>query len=147
MISACLTGENCKFNGGNNRRDTLLEILAGHTLIPVCPEVMGGLPTPRTPAEIRDGVVVTKDGRSVDREFRTGAEKTLAIARQMRPDFVVLMSRSPSCGVKQRYDGTFSGRLTDGAGVTAALLLRAGFRVLDAEDTDGIRAALRSEPV
>ena len=147
MISACLTGENCKFNGGNNRRDTLLEMLADHTLIPVCPEVMGGLPTPRTPAEIRDGIVLTKDGRSVDREFRTGAELTLAKALREKPDFVVLMSRSPSCGVKQRYDGTFSGRLTDGAGITAALLIEAGFRVLDAEDTDGIRAALRSEPV
>ncbi|MBQ3954640.1 MAG: DUF523 domain-containing protein [Clostridia bacterium] len=146
MISACLTGENCKYNGGNNRRDALLEMLADHTLIPVCPEIMGGLPTPRTPAEIRDGAVVTKDGRSVDREFRSGAELTLAKAAGERPDLIVLMSRSPSCGVRQRYDGTFSGRLTDGAGVTAALLMKAGFRVLDAEDVDGIRSALRSEP-
>ena len=146
MISACLTGENCKYNGGNNRRDALLEMLADHTLIPVCPEIMGSLPTPRTPAEIRDGAVVTKDGRSVDGEFRTGAELTLAKAVRERPDLIVLMSRSPSCGVRQRYDGTFSGRLTDGAGVTAALLMKAGFRVLDAEDVDGIRSALQSEP-
>lgn len=145
MISACLTGENCKYNGGNNRRDALLEMLADHTLIPVCPEIMGGLPTPRTPAEIRDGAVVTKDGRSVDEEFRTGAELTLAKAARERPDLIVLMSRSPSCGVRQRYDGTFSGRLTDGAGVTAALLMKAGFPVLDAEDVDRIRSALQSE--
>ncbi|MBQ4234476.1 MAG: DUF523 domain-containing protein, partial [Firmicutes bacterium] len=70
MISACLTGENCKYNGGNNLDEKVMELLAGNDIIAVCPEQMGGLPTPRVPSEIKDGLVVTRDGRSVDREFR-----------------------------------------------------------------------------
>ena len=103
-------------------------------MITVCPEQMGGLPTPRVPSEIRDGVVTARDGRIVDKEFRTGAEKCLEIAKREKPDLIVLQSRSPSCGVKQRYDGTFTGTLTDGAGVTAQLLTENGFRCMDVED-------------
>ena len=89
---------------------------------------------PHVPSEIRDGVVTAKDGRIVDSEFRAGAEKCLEIARREQPDLIVLQSRSPSCGVKQRYDGTFSGTLVDGAGVTAQLLMENGFRCVDVED-------------
>ena len=103
-------------------------------LIPICPEQMGGLPTPRVPSEIRDGKVTTSDGRIVDDEFRTGAAKCLKIAIHEQPDLIVLQSRSPSCGVKQRYDGTFTGTLVDGAGVTAQLLMENGFRCVDVED-------------
>ncbi len=134
MVSACLAGENCKYNGGNNRNEKVLELFAGNEVLTVCPEVMGGLPTPRIPAEIRDGEVVNKAGISVDREFRLGAEKCLEIALREQPDLVILQSRSPSCGVKQRYDGSFSGTLVEGAGVTAQLLIQNGFRVVDVED-------------
>lgn len=134
MVSACLTGVNCKYNGGNNRNERLTAFLRAHEVLPVCPEELGGLPTPRTSAELRNGAVVNKDGISVDREFRLGAEKCLALARQEQPDLIILQSRSPSCGVKQRYDGTFSGTLLAGAGVTAALLLAQGFPVVDLED-------------
>ena len=134
MVSACLAGENCKYNGGNNRNEKVLELFAGNEVLTVCPEEMGGLPTPRIPAEIRDGEVVNKAGISVDREFRIGAEKCLEIALREQPDLVILQSRSPSCGVKQRYDGSFSGTLVDGAGVTAQLLIQNGFRVVDVED-------------
>ncbi len=134
MVSACLTGENCKYNGGNNRNEHLMELLAGHEIIPVCPEVMGGLPTPRVPAEIRNGIVTTKDGRAVDREFRDGAQRCLEIALQEQPDLIVLKSRSPSCGVKQRYDGSFSGILVSEPGVSAKLLMQHGFPVTDEED-------------
>lgn len=134
MVSACLAGENCKYNGGNNRNEKVLEFFAGNEVLTVCPEVMGGLPTPRIPAEIRDGEVVNKAGISVDREFRLGAEKCLEIALREQPDLVILQSRSPSCGVKQRYDGSFSGTLVEGAGVTAQLLIQNGFRVVDVED-------------
>ena len=136
MVSACLLGENCKYNGGNNRNEKLLKLLAGKEIVPVCPEVLGGLPTPRVPAEIRDGVVMTKDGRNVDREFRMGAEKCLEIARREKPDFIILQSRSPSCGVTHRYDGSFSGRLIQGSGIAARLLTENGFRVVDAENLD-----------
>ena len=134
MVSACLAGENCKYNGGNNRNEKVLQLMRDHEVITVCPEQMGGLPTPRVPAEIRDGVVTARDGRIVDREFRSGAEKCLEIALREEPDLVVLQSRSPSCGVKQRYDGTFTGTLVEGAGVTARLLMDRGFRVVDVED-------------
>ena len=134
MVSACLTGENCKYNGGNNRNEKVLQLLADNEIITVCPEQMGGLPTPRVPAEIKDGVVTAKDGRIVDEQFRTGARKCLEIAMREQPDLIVLQSRSPSCGVKQRYDGTFTGTLTKGAGVAARLLMDNGFRCVDVED-------------
>ena len=134
MVSACLAGENCKYNGGNNRNEKILQLMAENEVITVCPEELGGLPTPRLPSEIKDSLVTAKDGRIVDAEFRAGAAKCLEIAGREQPDLVVLQSRSPSCGVKQRYDGTFSGRLVDQAGVTAQLLMENGFRCLDVED-------------
>ncbi len=134
MISACLAGRNCKYNGGNNRNEKVLELMAENEVITVCPEQMGGLPTPRVPSEIRDGVVTARDGRVVDREFRAGAALCLEIALREKPDLIILQSRSPSCGVKQRYDGSFSGRLVDGAGVTAQLLMEKGFHCIDVED-------------
>ena len=134
MVSACLAGENCKYNGGNNRSEKVLQLLDGNDVIKVCPEQMGGLPTPRVPSEIRAGVVTAKDGRNVDAQFRAGAKKCLATALREKPDLIILQSRSPSCGVKQRYDGTFTGTLTDGAGVTAQLLMENGFRCIDVED-------------
>lgn len=85
MVSACLTGENCKYNGGNNRNKKILRLLEGNKIIAVCPEQMGGLPTPRVPSEIRDGTVMAKDGRNVDSEFRTGVAKCLEIARHEQP--------------------------------------------------------------
>ena len=138
MVSACLAGENCKYNGGNNRHEKVLQLMADNEVITICPEQMGGLPTPRVPSELKDGIVTAKDGRIVDAEFRAGAAKCLEIARHERPDLIVLQSRSPSCGVKQRYDGTFSGTLVNGAGVTAELLMKNGFHVIDIEDLDTI---------
>ena len=136
MISACLAGENCKYNGGNNRNQKVLRLMEENDVIIVCPEQMGGLPTPRVPSEIRNGVVTARDGRIVDKEFRAGALKCLEIALREQPDLIVLQSRSPSCGVKQRYDGTFSGKLVDEPGVTAELLIGAGFNVVDVEDLE-----------
>ena len=134
MVSACLAGENCKYNGGNNQNEKVLQLIAENEVILVCPEQLGGLPTPRVPSEIKDGVVTSRDGRIVDSQFRTGAEKCLEIAMREKPELIVLQSRSPSCGIKQRYDGTFTGTLTDGPGVTAKLLMENGFRCVDVED-------------
>ena len=111
-----------------------VQSIGENEVITVCPEQIGGLPTPRVPSEIRYDVVTAKDGRIVDVEFRAGAAKCLEIAVREQPDLIVLQSRSPSCGVKQRYDGTFSGTLIDGAGVTAQLLIEHGFRCVDVED-------------
>lgn len=136
MVSACLVGSDCKYNGGNNRCDAVLRLAEEHELIPVCPEVFGGLPTPRVPSEIRDGRVVNREGEDVDMAFRVGAEIALGIALREKPDLIVLMSRSPSCGVKERYDGTFTGTLVPGMGVFAELARRSGFTVIDAEDLE-----------
>ena len=138
MVSACLLGDNCKYNGGNNRNPGLLHLLSGHKVIPVCPEVLGGLPTPRVPAEIVNGTVINREGVSVDDAFRRGAKKALEMARQEKPDLIILQSRSPSCGVKEIYDGTFSGKLVPGHGIFAEMALQAGFRVIDAEDAPEI---------
>ena len=134
MVSACLLGENCKYNGGNNLNPDLLRLLSGHTVIPVCPEVLGGLPVPRIPAEIVNGAVVNREGISVDNAFRRGAEKALELAAAEQPDLIILQSRSPSCGARQVYDGTFSGTLVRGKGVFAEMAVNAGFRVMDAEE-------------
>lgn len=134
MVSACLVGRNCKYNGGNNLNASLIAFLEGKKVIPVCPEVAGGLPTPRLPAEIVDGEVRRRDGVSVDLEYRRGAEACLEIAMREKPDIVILQSRSPSCGVNQIYDGTFTGTRIDGSGVFAELLKGNGFAVVDVED-------------
>ena len=136
MVSACLLGENCKYNGRNNLDEGLRQKLSGHEVIPVCPELEGGLPVPRVPAEIVSGRVVTRDGADVDSAFRLGAEKVLETAKRENPDLIILKSGSPSCGVNEICDGTFSGRRIPGRGIFAELAVRAGFRVMDSEDAD-----------
>lgn len=134
LVSACLLGENCKYSGGNNRNEAVLAFLKGHEAVPVCPEVLGGLPTPRTPAEIVGGLVLTRDGENVDEAFRKGAELALARARAEGIDLAILQPRSPSCGLRQIYDGTFSGRKIAGKGVFARLLTEHGFLAVEPED-------------
>ena len=134
MVSGCLLGENCKYNGGNNYSEKVAEYIKGHEVISVCPECLGGLPTPRIPAEIVDGIVTNREGQVVDEEFRRGAQIALEIARKEQIDVAILQSRSPSCGSKQIYDGTFSGVKVDGQGVFAKLLKEQGFHMIDVED-------------
>lgn len=134
MVSGCLLGENCKYNGGNNFSEKVAEYIKGHEVISVCPECLGGLPTPRVPAEIVNGVVTNKEGVIVDEEFRKGAEIALELAKKEKIDLAILQSRSPSCGTKQIYDGTFFGKRVDGQGVFAKLLGENGFRMIDVED-------------
>ena len=128
LVSACLLGENCKYNGKNNYSERVAKYLEGHEVIPVCPEVLGGLPTPRDPSEIVSGEVINCKGVNVDRQFREGAEEALRIAKENGIDLAILQSRSPSCGVKQIYDGNFTGKLILGQGVFAQLLEKNGFR-------------------
>lgn len=134
MVSACLLGENCKYNGGNNLSEKVMNFIKGHEVISVCPEIMGGLTIPRLSSEIINGVVTASDGHSVDVEFRKGAQIGLAIAQENEVDLVILQSRSPSCGVKQIYDGTFSGKKIEGQGIFARLLAENDFNIMDVED-------------
>ena len=131
LVSACLLGEPCRYDGTGKLEPALEELRArGHTLIPVCPEVLGGLPTPRPPAERQpDGRVVTREGGDVTAEYRAGAEKALALARAHGCTCAVLKERSPSCGRGNIYDGTFSRTLVPGSGVTAQLLEEHGIAV------------------
>lgn len=134
LVSACLLGSNCKYNGGNNRNERVRDFVRGHELISVCPEVMAGLGTPRTPVEIVNGNVQTRDGRSVDAELRAAVARILDDIKDLQIDCAVLQSRSPTCGVNQIYDGTFSHTRVEGSGVLAQALKDAGYRVIDAED-------------
>ncbi len=134
MVSACLLGQKCKYNGGDNYSEKVCAFISGHEVIPVCPEVAGGLPVPRPSCEIVNGVVTESDGISRDAAFRAGAEACLKVAKEKEIDLALLQPRSPSCGVDQIYDGTFSGKLIKGSGVFASLLRENGFRVLDADD-------------
>ena len=141
-VSACLTGCNCKYNGGNNLDPELTEMLKPHQILTVCPEVLGGLPTPRVPAEIVQGTVMNAEGTDVDREFRRGAELALKRIREFGAELVILQSRSPSCGIGVIYDGTFSGNKIPGNGVFAEMLIRSGIPVLDVSDRMEIRRKL-----
>lgn len=132
VVSACLLGRNCKYNGGNNLDPRVTAFVEGREVIPVCPEECLGMP--RVPMEIVDGVLVNRDGVAVDAVVREQVERILARLANERIECCVLKSRSPTCGVKQVYDGTFSGKLVDGMGVLAQALKNAGYRVIDAED-------------
>lgn len=134
LVSACLLGRDCKYNGGNNRNECLLEFLKDHEVIPVCPEVLGGLPIPRDPAEIVGDTVRTGSGRSVDREYRIGAERALKIGMEAGAQLAILQSRSPSCGVKEIYDGSFTRRKIPGKGIFARVLEANGIPMVDIED-------------
>ena len=135
LVSRCLLGEPCRYDG-KSKPVAMVRALEeqGHTLIPVCPEVLGGLPTPRPPAELQpNGRVVNRAGEDVTAAYRSGAEQALALARAHNCELAVLKAKSPSCGSLQRYDGTFTGTLIPGQGVAAALLTKQGIRVLDEE--------------
>ena len=134
LVSACLLGENCKYNGGNNLSPGVLKFLEGHEVIPVCPEVEAGMGCPRIPVEIVNGVLTDQNGKNVDAPMRATIQKRLKELETQHIDCAVLKSRSPTCGVRQVYDGTFSGRLIDGAGLFAQALRDAGYRVLDSEE-------------
>jgi len=133
LVSACLYGHACKYDGTTNLlRDKTFQILKNTgRLIPVCPEQLGGLPTPRVPSELKDGKVINKDGVDVTSEFELGAEKALEIARENGIRVAILKQGSPSCGCKMIYDGTFSGTKIKGEGVTARKLVEAGIPVFD----------------
>ena len=134
LVSACLLGENCKYNGGNNYSPVVAEFLKDKEVLPICPEMMAGMSCPRTPIEIVDGVLMDRDGNNVDAAMREAVAKVMEMIRKEDIQCAVLQSRSPTCGVNQVYDGTFSGKLISGSGVLAQALKDAGYQVIDAED-------------
>jgi uncharacterized protein YbbK (DUF523 family) len=144
IVSACLAGLNCKYNGGNSLNTDIQKLVSEGVAIPVCPEQMGGCPTPRLPVEIDGGtgadvlerrcMVVRKNGEDVTAQLLKGGEEVLKVALLTGADRAILKARSPSCGCGEIYDGTFSGRLIPGNGVAAEMLIRNGIMVFSEEN-------------
>ena len=129
LISACLVGDNVKYDGGNNKNPLISKLLEKYELVPFCPEVEGGLPIPRHPCEQRGEQVVNDLDEDKTDEFNKGADLALNICLYLKITKAILKERSPSCGVHSIYDGTFSHKVIDGSGVTATLLKRKGIEV------------------
>ncbi len=134
LCSACLMGVSCRYDGKAKTNEKALKLLEDHHVVLVCPEQLGGLPTPRPPAEITNNMVVNKNGEDVTLQFSRGADEVLNIAKLVGAKDAVLKSNSPSCGSLHLYDGTFTGTLTEGDGVTASLLKKNGIRVVSEND-------------
>ena len=134
LVSGCLLGENCKYNGGNNYNPRVVEFLKGKEVISICPEIMAGMGCPRNPIEIVDGVLTDCHGKNVDSLIRKSVMEIMERIRDEEIQCAVLQSRSPTCGVNQVYDGTFSGKLIPGSGIFAKSLMDAGYLVIDVED-------------
>lgn len=130
LVSACLMGVYCRYDGKTKQLADLEELMKKHTLIPVCPEIMGGLPTPRAAVETTGDLAINKDGEDVTEQFQRGANEVLRLAKLYHCELAILKERSPSCGSGKIYDGTFSGNLIDGDGITAGLLLKNGIKVI-----------------
>lgn len=129
LVSACLLGLECRYDGRDNLKPEIKKLLREHCLIPVCPEVMGGLPTPRVPAERVGDRVIAQNGSDVTAAYEKGAREVLKLAQLYGCQAAILKERSPSCGVGVIYDGTFSHTLTEGDGVAASCLRKNGVQV------------------
>ena len=129
LISACLVGDKCKYDGHTNYTPLIKDLLEKYELVPFCPEVEGGLPTPRKPSERKGDKVINNAGKDVTRNFQLGAEKALNICKYLNIKIAILKENSPSCGVNQIYDGNFNKKLIKGEGVTTELLRKNGIAV------------------
>lgn len=135
-VSACLVGKNTKYNGSNNYNKAVMEYLKDKEYILICPEVLGGLPTPRFPSEIVGDKVINKMGIDVTKKFHDGALKTINNLINENVTTVILKANSPSCGYKQIYDGTFSGKLIDGNGIFTNLAIKHNLKIYTEKDIE-----------
>lgn len=144
LVSACLIGACCRYDGGDNASEGVCRLLERKdiSLVPVCPEQLGGLTTPRIPAERLGGLVLDRTGEDVTPAFARGAAQALKIAERFGCHAAILKARSPSCGCGEIYDGTFSGALTEGNGFTAQVLLRHGIPVYTEEQLERLEETL-----
>ena len=136
LVSACLLGEKCRYDGKSKPCDSVIKLSEKFDLVPICPEVFGGLPTPRIPAEIVDGAVLRKDGVDVTNNYKIGAQKALDIAIQNNIKIAVLKEKSPSCGKDIIHNGKFDGELSQGNGITVNLFLKHGINVYKESEVD-----------
>lgn len=130
LVSACLCGINCKYNGKNNYNEEVFKLVKDGLAIPVCPEQLGGLTTPRIPSEIKDGRVINKEGKDVTDNFKKGALEVLELCKKLNITKVILKSKSPSCGKGKIYNGNFDGTLVEGNGILTEILLKNNIEVI-----------------
>lgn len=134
VISACLAGIDCKYNGGNNLNEEVIKLVKEGKAVLICPEQMGGLTTPRLPSEIRDDKVLRSDEIDVTNEYKKGANEALKIAKLVGVTKAILKTKSPSCGCGKIYDGTFSNKLIEGDGITTRLFKENGIEVIPSDE-------------
>ena len=136
LISACLLGVDCKYNGSNNKLDDEIihSLKEKYNLIPVCSEIMGGMPTPRNPVEITDGKVFDYDGEEFTKEFEKGSEEVLKLAKLYNSSIAILKENSPSCGSNYIYDGTFNHQKIKGMGIAAHKLSKENIKLFTEEN-------------
>lgn len=130
LISACLLGVNCRYNGEGQIVKHIDELIEKYNLIPVCPEIYGGMSTPREPSERIGEHVISKSGKDVTEHFKRGANEIMKLAQLYQCRYAILKERSPSCGYGEIYDGTFSGKLIEGNGILAEMLLKSGVTII-----------------
>ncbi len=145
LVSACLLGIRCRYNGETKTNEAVMRLAQEHALIPFCPEIYGGLPTPREPSEIRAGGVYTRTGEDVTLQYHIGAKEALKAARIAGCMAAILQDRSPSCGVGLIHNGFFDGGLVPGDGIAAALLRENGIRVIRASEVPAALDTLLKE--
>lgn len=129
IVSACLLGVSCRYDGNSKPNEKIINLKEKYNLIPICPEIMGGLPTPRMPAEIKEGCVKTENGIDVTEEYKKGAEEALKLAKLFGCKKAILKENSPSCGCGKIYNGEFTRTLKEGNGITAELFIKNGIDV------------------
>ena len=134
LVSACLAGVKCRYDGNDNANNKVIDLVKKGIAIPVCPEQLGGLQTPRIPAEIVEDKVINKKGENVTSHFKKGAKETLRIAELAKCHEAILKQSSPSCGYGKIYDGNHTGKIIKGMGLTAKLLSLKGIKILTEED-------------
>jgi len=134
LVSACLMGKNCKYNGGNNRNFEVIKFLKDKDIIEICPEILAGLEIPRPCAEIVNDKIMTETGENVTSQYKNAVKAALDIIKNKNIESAILQSRSPTCGVNRIYDGTFNGKLIKGSGLFARALIAKSVKVIDAED-------------
>lgn len=134
LVSSCIIGVNCKYNGKNNKNQLVLDFLKDKEVIDICPERLANMSIPRPCAEIVNGMVMDENGNNVNVEYNNAVTMALSKIQNEDIDFAILQSRSPTCGVNQIYDGSFSGKLISGMGLFAKALKQRGYKVIDAEE-------------
>lgn len=142
IVSSCLLGKNCKYDGGNNKNQRVISFVDGKNYVEICPECLGNLPIPRVPSEQRDGRVYSKTGEDVTENFVNGAKKAVDIAQTKAKELgedielAILKSKSPSCGVGEIYDGSFTKKLVGGNGIFAQRLIDQGVKTITEKELD-----------